>query len=218
MATWLFWMLFFLLLYCGSTSFLCVGSSYDALWHLLVGDPDLWLRDGSDVNFCPTAMGIKSGSVPGSPLLLNILTCSEPRHTHDFCYRLWSVLQHLPMLTQFHCVVTVSVSMLKTRFGFFLFVSSSHYLTCCPRLLFSPGLYVLTEAFLSSSTLIPRAIKSCWNFFWNVSQILSLSLYYTITIRFSYDWMVLLGVSDVSLLHYCFIKCPAYYGFHPIMS
>lgn len=178
MATWLFWMLCFLLLYCGSTSFLCVGSSYDVLWYLLVGDPDLWLRDGSDVNFCPTAMGIKSGSVPGSPLL-NILTCSEPRHTHDFCYRLWSVLQYLPMLAQFHCVVTVSVSMPKTRFGFFLFVSSSHHLTCCPRLLFSLGLYVLTEAFLSSSTLIPRAIKSCWNFFWNVSQILSLSLYYS---------------------------------------
>lgn len=36
----------------------------DALRNPLLGEPDLWPGDGSDMNFCPATIGIKSGLCP----------------------------------------------------------------------------------------------------------------------------------------------------------
>lgn len=67
--------------------FLCFGSACDTLWNLLLGDLDLWPRDVSDLNFCPTTVGIDQDFGPGSPLLcLYVLTLSELGHTHAFHY------------------------------------------------------------------------------------------------------------------------------------
>lgn len=85
--------------------FLSFGSTCDASRNLLLGNLDLWPRNGSGLNFCPTTMGIDQGFVPSSPLLsLHTLTFSKLKHTS--C--LWSDLHHQGMFVQLHCAVLIS--------------------------------------------------------------------------------------------------------------
>lgn len=113
-----------------------------------LGEPDLWPNmDGSDTNLCPAAGDIKSRLCSCSPLLpFNILIFSEPKHTHDFYYHLWSILCHQIWFSLCRFLL-LAFDLLSTIFS--------------PIPIFLSSLV----PFFFSLTLISRAIKPCWDFF-----------------------------------------------------
>lgn len=149
-------------------------------------------------------------------LPLNILTFSELRCIYDFQCCPWSDLYHQPMFVQFQCVImTSNLTCLQLDLVLFCFLLPGFDL---PSQSLLSSLFILISALPVSSTLILRAIMSCWDIFCNVSWVLSLSLYH------GYSCLLLLcldgGIYSLRclLLGYCFIKCPAYHSIHLVMN